>query len=167
MDNRRKTIVINEKFQYQYSLLVVAVAVMLVNAFLLVRMLFPGDDPLLLSAASGIAIGVGEVLLIGAIWYGCLRATHRIAGPLFVINREVQRLGGGDLTARIKLRDTDMFRIEADEMNRSFEALRDRVALVQALAAELQAAQAAGGDIEVPLGQLRTALDGFTTRRGN
>ena len=34
MDNRRKTIVINEKFQYQYSLLVVAVAVMLVNAFL-------------------------------------------------------------------------------------------------------------------------------------
>ena len=41
MDNRRKTIVINKPFQYQYSLLIAALAVLLVNGFIILRVLFP------------------------------------------------------------------------------------------------------------------------------
>ena len=41
--------VINKKFQYQYSLLIAALAVLLVNGFIILRMLFPGEQPLNLS----------------------------------------------------------------------------------------------------------------------
>ena len=50
MDNRRKTIVINKKFQYQYSLLIATMAVLLVNGFIIVRMLFPGEEAIALSS---------------------------------------------------------------------------------------------------------------------
>lgn len=163
MDNRRTTIVINKKFQYQYSLLIVALAVLLVNGFIIVRMVFPGDEPLDLSTTSAIVLALGELILIGAIWYGSLKASHRIAGPVFVFAREVARLGGGDLNASIALRETDMFQDEARQMNDSFVALRTRIATVKHLSAQLQAALDADADVGPLVEKLATELSLFTS----
>ena len=163
MDNRRTTIVINKKFQYQYSLLIVALAVLLVNGFIIVRMLFPGDEPLNLSTSSAIALAVVELILIGAIWYGSLKASHRIAGPVFVFAREVARLGAGDLSASIALRDTDMFQAEAQQMNESFAALRTRIGTVKHLSVQLQAALDAGSDLGPLIEKLDEELSAFTS----
>ena len=146
MDNRRKTIVINKKFQYQYALLVAALAVLLVNGFILLRMLFPGEQALALSTQMIIGIAAVEFILIAAIWYGSLRASHRIAGPVYVFAREIARLGEGDLNARIVLRDKDMFQPEAEQMNRSIAALRTRIAAVKGLSEQLQKAHSTGAD---------------------
>ena len=96
MDNRRTTIVINKKFQYQYSLLIVALAVLLVNGFIIVRMVFPGEEPLDLSTTMAITIAAIELALIAAIWYGSLKASQRISGPVYGFARAVTRLGAGD-----------------------------------------------------------------------
>ena len=64
MDNRRKTIVVNRPFQYQYSLLVVALAVLGTNLFLIVQMLVPGDQPFSLSSDAALVLGLIEILLI-------------------------------------------------------------------------------------------------------
>jgi methyl-accepting chemotaxis protein len=161
MDNRRTTIVINKKFQYQYSLLIVALAVLLVNGFIIVRMLFPGDKPLDLSTTMAITIAVVELALIAAIWYGSLKASHRIAGPVYVFAREVARLGAGDLNAAITLRETDMFQAEAQQMNDGFTALRARIGAIKALSAQLQTAHAAGADIGPIVGKLAAELSAF------
>ena len=163
MDNRRNTIVINKKFQYQYSLLVVALAVILVNGFLIVRLLAPGEGSLALPTGTSLGLGAVELLLIGSIWYGCLKASHRIAGPVHVFNREVGRIGKGDLTARIDLRRKDMFQDEAKEMNASFNAIRAKIASAQSLARELKKAEAAGSDTAALAEQLESELSGFTT----
>lgn len=163
MDDRRTTIVINKKFQYQYSLLIVALAVLLVNGFIIVRMLFPGDTPLNLSTLSAIALAVGELILIGAIWYGSLKASHRIAGPVFVFAREMARLGTGDLSAHIVLRDKDMFQAEAQQMNESFVALRTRIAEIKHLSGQLQAARDAGLDVGPLIEKLDAELSAFTS----
>ena len=113
MDNRRHIIVINKKFQYQYSLLIAALAVLLVNGFIIVRVLVPGEQPFYLSSSMAIGLALVEFLLIAAIWYGCLIASHRIAGPVYVFTREITKLGDGDFSARIALRDKDMFQPEA------------------------------------------------------
>ena len=42
MDNRRKTVVINSRFQYQYALLAAAVAVLLVNLTIITHALLAG-----------------------------------------------------------------------------------------------------------------------------
>ncbi|CAA0109766.1 Uncharacterised protein [Halioglobus japonicus] len=163
MDNRRTTIVINKKFQYQYSLLIVALAVLLVNGFIIIRMLVPGNEPLDLSTTSAIALALVELLLIGAIWYGSLKASHRIAGPVFVFAREVTRLGEGDLNASIALRENDMFQAEAQQMNDSFVALRTRIATIKHLSAQLQTALDSGTDVGPLVEKLAAELSLFTS----
>jgi len=162
MDNRRTKIVINKKFQYQHSLLIVAVAVLLVNAFIVVRMLFPGAQPLDLSTPMAFGVAAAELVLIVSIWYGCLKASHRIAGPVFVIEREVSRLGTGDLNASIMLRDNDMFRAEAQTMNESFDALRSRIATIKEICDQLEGALASGADVAPLVDKLKTEISQFT-----
>ena len=166
MDNRRKTIVINKKFQYQYSLLIVAVAVLLVNGFIVVRMLFPGEQALALTTGVTMSVAAVEFILITSIWYGSLKASHRIAGPVYVFAREIGKLGNGDLTASIKLRDKDMFQPEAATMNASIAALHNRINAAKDLSEQLQQAQSAGGDSSNIVQQLCEELSTFTTTNG-
>ncbi len=163
MENRRKTIVINRKFQYQYSLLCAAVSVLLVNGFLLVRMLFPGDDPLALSMTAALAIGAVELILIVSIWFFVLRTTHRIAGPVHVINREIARLGAGDLTANIALRETDMFQEEAAQMNASIVSLREQIETLKAMAARIEDTQVADQNLAAVIASLQSELARLNT----
>jgi methyl-accepting chemotaxis protein len=167
MDNRRRIIVINKKFQYQYSLLIAALAVLLVNGFIIVRMLLPGEQPLYLPTSMAVGLGLVELVLIGAIWYASLRASHLIAGPVYVFTREIARLGDGDLGARIALRDKDMFQPEAEQMNKSLAALRARIELVKSMSSQLQTTHAGGGDIGPLVEQLTAELAKFTNNKAH
>lgn len=162
MDNRRKTFVINKKFQYQYSLLIAALTVLLVNGFLIVRMVLPGD-PLALTSTMIWGVAAVELFLVVGIWYGSLRASHRIAGPVYVFARILEQMGNGDLSGTIDLRDSDMFRPEGLAMNDSIAALRGKIDTLKTLAHELQLAQTSGSDITVPLDKLASKLSGFNT----
>ena len=141
MDNRRRTIVINKKFQYQYSLLIAALAVLLINGFIIIRMLFPGEQALALTTATTLGLAAVEFMLLGLIWYGSLVASHRIAGPVYVFTREIGKLGEGDLTVNIRLRDKDMFQPEAEKMNASIKALSARLVTIRNLCDQLQQEQ--------------------------
>ena len=163
MDNRRKTIVINKKYQYQYSLLIAAMTVLLVNGFLIVRVLFPGENPLELDLGSAAGLAAVEFILISAIWYGSLKASHRTAGPVYVFAREIARVGTGDLTAHITLRDKDMFQPEAEDINASIAALRSKMIVVKELAEQLQQSQAEGAAANQIVEQLAAELSTFTT----
>lgn len=144
MNNRRNTIVINKKFQYQYSLMIAACAVLLANGFLIAQMLLPSETPFTIPTNTALVIGAVELILIVAIWYGSLRASHRIAGPIHVFTRELSKLGQGDLTANIDLRDSDMFQIEGDTINSAVAALRDRLRKSKQLAQQIQQRQNSG-----------------------
>ena len=167
MDNRRKTIVINKKFQYQYSLLIAAMAVLLINGYIIFRMLFPGTEQLGLSPQMTLGLGAVEFLLISAIWYGSLKASHRIAGPVYVFAREITRLAEGDLGARVVLRDEDMFQPEAEQINKSIAALRSRIATIQGLSDQLQQAQTGGGDVAPAIAKLASELSKFSGHKPN
>jgi len=163
MDNRRTTIVINKKFQYQDALLIVALAVLLINGFIIIRMLIPGEQPLTLTTSMAAGLAAVEFILIASIWYGSLKASHRIAGPVYVFAREIGKLGTGDLTAHISLREKDMFQPEADEMNASIAALQTRISALKELSDQMRQTQSEGGDIGAIVEQLTTELSTFTT----
>lgn len=164
MDNRRQTIVINKKFQYQYSLLIAALAILLINGFIIVRLLFPGSNPLELSTGLTMGLAAVEFVLLSAIWYGCLQASHRIAGPVFVFAREISRLSAGDLNARIALRDKDMFQPEAEQMNKGIAALSTRITAVKSLSDQLQKVHSDGADVGPIIKKLAAELSVFTTK---
>lgn len=53
--------------------------------------------------------------------------SHRIAGPLFKIERSVEEIGAGDLTVKIKLRSTDEIAKMADCFNELTKNLNSRL----------------------------------------
>jgi methyl-accepting chemotaxis protein len=163
MDNRRTTIVINKKFQYQHSLLIAALSVLLFNGFLILQMLQPGDSGLVFTSQLTTWIGLVELVLIGGIWYGSLKVSHRIAGPVFVFAREIERLGNGDLQASVALRDNDMFQPEAQQINQSILMLTSKIKAIKSISADLGTAQGASDEIRTLVGQLEHQLSEFKT----
>ena len=163
MANRRQTIVINKNFQYQYSMLIVALTVLTVNLFIIVRMLYPSVQPLVMDMASTLGLAAIELILIAGVWYGSLRASHKIAGPIYVFSREIAKLGQGDLTAHISLRRKDMFQDTATEMNDDFAALRSRVVALKDIAQGLENAHSQGADTGELIGNLQSELSRLTT----
>ena len=163
MANRRHSIVINKNFQYQYSILVVALTVLTVNLFVIISMFYPADDPLVMDMTSTFGLAAIESVLNAGVWYGSLKASHKIAGPIFVFSREVAKLGKGDLTAQINLRRKDMFQDTAAEMNNSFDALRSTVVALKEIGQQLNEKQSQEGDTRDLVNKLNTELSRLTT----
>ena len=103
------------------------------------------------------------LLLVIGVWYLSIRSTHRIAGPIFVFSRQLRAFGAGDLTARISLRDKDMFQEEAAEINDGLEQLHGQVSRLKLLAGEVSRAQQSDGDLVAPIEKLMAALDEMKT----
>jgi len=138
MDNRRNTVVINSQFQYQYALLTAVAAVLLVNAFLIISACLPGSQGFSLSTGSTVLIVCLELVLIGGVWWGSLYASHKIAGPVYVMVRQMEKLAEGDMTARVRLRSKDAFQVEAVAINQCIEELQGHLLEVRDLARELE-----------------------------
>jgi len=138
MDNRRSTVVINNQFQYQYALLTVIAAVLLVNSFLIISVFLPNSQGYSLSTGDTVLIVCLEVVLIVGVWWGSLFASHKIAGPVYVMVRQIEKLAEGDLTARVRLRRKDAFQVEAVAINQCIEELQNHLHEVSDLARELE-----------------------------
>jgi methyl-accepting chemotaxis protein len=87
-----------------------------------------------------------------------LKASHRIAGPIFSAERSLQQIADGDLNVQMRLREHDRFPELAEQINQTADALRDRIAHAQTLAHSLRNDQ----DPET-LAALIDALDEFDT----
>lgn len=142
MDNRRNRIVINSQFQYQYALVAATSSVLLVNLFLIISAVLPGSQGFLLSTQHTLLIAGLEIILMGGVWWGSLKASHKIAGPIYVIVQQMEKLAEGDLTARIRLRKKDMFKLEAVAINQCIEELREHLHEVKTIARDLESHEA-------------------------
>ena len=68
MFNRRKSVIVNKQFQYQYSLLVVALTVLLINIAILIQAFMPTEEPLIMTNVLAWGLGGIEFLLITGVW---------------------------------------------------------------------------------------------------
>lgn len=164
MDNRRSTVVINSKFQYQYSLLAASFTVLAVNLFVIINALLPDSAGFPLGTGQTLLLAVVEVLLIAGVWWGSLMASHKIAGPVYVIVRQMEKLADGDLTARVRLRKKDVFQDEAVTINNCIEMLQERLQGVKTLAAEFEQFEAKSSAERAELAaKLKRELAAITT----
>lgn len=167
MDNRRRQIVVNREFQQHYAVITVVMTVLLANIFIIFRALLPGDQPLELTSTAAWTIAIVELILIIGAWYGSLKATHKIAGPVFIFARQLKAVGEGDLWTRISLRKKDMFQEEATAINASLEQLQGKVEAVRNAAENLQQAQTNDTDTGAAMDKLMTELATLRTAREN
>ncbi|MBN8216960.1 MAG: methyl-accepting chemotaxis protein [Spirochaetes bacterium] len=82
-----------------------------------------------------IASLVLALLLTGTVF---LLISHRIAGPVYRIEKSLQALEQGDLTMRVYLRDQDEFKDLGDIFNSMTASLNDKVNRIQQTIIQLQ-----------------------------
>ncbi len=121
--HKRRNYLVNKTVQVKYAILIIVMLVIYtvlvlaaiflpqINIFLSQTLPLPekaeaANAFLLINSYVWPAIAV-IIVLFGAL---SILITHRLAGPLFVIQRMIVRLGEGDLTARIRIRRGDDLR---------------------------------------------------------
>jgi len=87
-------------------------------------------DPVLLGGVTpqqALYIAAAGFALLALIYYYTIRINHRVAGPVFVLLRNLERLGEGDLSTEMRLRQQDHLKEIADSFNRNVGSLRKQI----------------------------------------
>jgi methyl-accepting chemotaxis protein len=66
-----------------------------------------------------------------------LFVSHKIAGPLFRLEKELKEIGEGDLTKKVRLRDKDQLTSMAESLNKMTHSLHDNILEIQTMIKEL------------------------------
>jgi len=129
MSNKRSKLIVNRKLQLSDAVAAASLVILCINFVLIAGTLLNGASYIQigLSAIGYVSIGVLEGALLFGIVYWSLKRSHRYAGPLYAIARDLQRFADGDLSVQVKLRPDDEFQDEARMINAALEAIRSRI----------------------------------------
>ena len=140
---KRKNKVILKGFEQHFILLsfmtVVTALILMISLVIGVMWVI---DPVLLGGASledTLFVGAGGFILLAATYYYTLRVNHRVSGPMFVLMRNLERMGDGDLTTEMRLRHQDHLKEISDSFNTNVAALRDQIQDVKLTAEAISA----------------------------
>lgn len=80
-----------------------------------------------------VLLGILMVLLMNVvlIFAGAVLMTHKIAGPIFNLLRQIEKFGDGDLSVRAKFRSNDELQNVANAFNKMADNVQDREAQLQ------------------------------------
>jgi nitrogen fixation/metabolism regulation signal transduction histidine kinase len=93
-----------------------------------------------------------------AVGFLTMLMTHRVAGPLYRLKRELQRVREGDLTSDFKIRGKDQLGDFAGELREAFAFVRAEIAAARDAMSQAQNAKDDAAVKEV-LAQAKTRLD--------
>ena len=79
-----------------------------------------------ISHSAYIAFIINFLVLLPIIFYGAIRFSHRIAGPLPKIYNTLREIGKGDFEKRVVLRKNDELKELADAINEMVKDLKER-----------------------------------------
>lgn len=88
--------------------------------------------------------------------------SHRIAGPLYRLERSMEKIAGGDLTLDTRLRKTDELKAIANSLNDLVSKLRESIEKSQKIIEELDKEEALK-PYQAKLKKLRDSLSYFKT----
>jgi methyl-accepting chemotaxis protein len=153
---KRKKLNLEVKKEFQRWLLARIFAVVLLSSLLAALIIFlfirlePGaqaDAPLMAAQARGLlwlALGAGGLISLLAGMLLAVFLPQKVAGPIFRMERELEAVRRGDLTAQIRLRTDDPLHDLAGCINRTVDVLRVRVHEMQEICEDLEQAEQCG-----------------------
>jgi len=138
--DKRRQMYVKRQFQQSMILEVMLFTFILINVIVTVAywMMDAIVDIQALKMYLAYTIAGFEVIGFIGIYHYNLKASHRIAGPIFNAERCLQKLEAGDLSGEMRLRSTDQFPELAEQINSTTASVRQRIANAQALATSLQ-----------------------------
>lgn len=134
MKNRRLQFKVKDDFQNRVMLEIILVTFIFINSLVIVSFvaLESIHDFYQFKFILSAALGTGEICGLAIIYYFSLRTSHRIAGPVFMLERGLMAFGEGDFTFRIKLRKEDFLQDSADLYNDTANDLGEKMSRLAA-----------------------------------
>lgn len=154
LHNRRRNYFIKKQFQAKFIVKFCALVVLgaLISGFVIYAMskstvttTFENSRLMIKSTADYIlpAVLLGSVVVIISIGLATIAVTlftsHKIAGPLYRMEKDVAEVAGGNLTKRFNLRRGDEVRPLAEALDAMAQSLRSRMLAVRRCLEELDA----------------------------
>lgn len=133
MADKRKLLRIKNDFQQRLILQTLMMTFISINVIIIYLFLGPLDRADSPNTVIGLVIGLLEIAAIAVVYRYALVASHRIAGPVYVFEKSLERLAQGDLTRHVRLRSKDNFHESAEVFNATIDELRNRIGQLQAL----------------------------------
>lgn len=174
--NRRKQFFIKKKFQFDF--IIQFCVLVMIGSFIsglviylmsksTVTTAFENSRLTIKSTADFIlpAVLLGSamvIVLIGlaTVWI-TLFTSHRIAGPLYRMEEDVEKVAGGNLKVKFHLRDNDELKRLAASLDKMTESLKSSMALIKETVAELD--DRVTPELKPKLESLKAAVNKFTT----
>jgi hypothetical protein len=152
--SRRRQLLVDPRLQWSIALPVVLAVLVTVLPFVGMLLLIPGGRQEQLPESSQQAFRMSWLttggyfgLVLGVMLLALLRATHRIAGPILVIERGLRGLAAGDDLARLTIRQRDAAQGLSQAACLVRQCLVDERAMRRRLLLDLEA-QLAAGDLQ-------------------
>lgn len=175
--NRRTRTYIDKEFQRRFILVIVTFSIVAVVTMFVVGLLTWTEGAVQTPKSSVDLIGalttlllIMLVLIFIVIVYG-LRFSHRIAGPVYALNRNMSYVKQGRLSQDLHLRDHDEFQSLAASFNTMLKTLRDRekedlkdLELIKSQVNQV-ASGAEDGSVKNTLSEVEQLLDGLNRRK--
>lgn len=129
MSNRRRVLKIKNQFQDQMILELMIVIFVFINALVIVSFfaLDTIQDISRLKFTLAVALTLGEMGGLVILYYYTLRQSHRIAGPVYLLEKRLREIGSGNLSGKLHLRKGDYFQDTGALFNESIDHLRGRM----------------------------------------
>jgi len=137
---KRKQMYVKRQFQSSMLLQSTLVTFIIVNVIIMTIFwaIDAFSDPLQFKTYLAFTIAAIEALAFAILYKLNLVASHRIAGPIFSMERRLSEVEQGDLMSTLKLRKNDQFPETAEQLNSTLNFLRKKVNNSQYLAAQIQ-----------------------------
>jgi methyl-accepting chemotaxis protein len=149
MPEQRKQLVIKRKFQQSMILEVLLITFILINLIVIAGYFIIDSfaDIQKLKLYLGYAVASLEIVGFFVVYRINLKASHRIAGPIYRFQEVLNAIEVGDLGTEVQIRDKDEFPEVAEQFNKTLKQLRQHINDAQHLAKNLQ--DAGGTDQEL------------------
>ena len=163
--HRRKQKIINKHYQVHEALIWIMASIILINLSLIAVSLgagwnLLGSHPL----RNGLMLAGIEAIVIWLSFYLSISHSHKVAGPVYALERELRRMGKGDLTQHLQFREGDQFFSSAEAFNGTRRSLCDQIRTIQDMADQLANAKIDNTEAQQLITQLRKQLGFFKTR---
>lgn len=163
MSNRRHILKIKNQFQDQMILEIILTTFIFINSLVIVSFvtLESVKDVFELKFMLAMTLAGGELSGLAILYYYTLRQSHRIAGPVYVLEKRLREIGQGDLTGRMRLRKGDYFQDTAELFNETIAGLRARMLTLQETAHALRDKNQNGPSDPALWAELLQQIDNF------
>lgn len=150
MSEQRKQLIVKKKFQYSLVMETVLTMFIMINILVIAAYFIINSVADLQTVKQNLIYAVvsSEILAVFVVFQLNIKESHRIAGPLTVLESNLRKVKQGDLCPTMVLRQKDHFHEVKDIFNQTIGDMREKITTIKVIANKAKEALPDSADSE-------------------